>query len=127
MKIDLQRTGGDAVVVLGGRLTASNAGRLHQGLLEAFAGALRIDLYLHDVQEADLSFLQLLCSAHRTAGARGAAFTLGGLESADPVRRLIHAAGAERGVGCPEGCLWTGAGAAASGSAPAVEDGGTAG
>ena len=109
---DLQRTGNDAVIVAGGRLTASNIGQLHRVLLEAFDGAARVDLFLHDVQEADLSFLQLLCSAHRTSVARGTAFTMSGLESADPVLRLIGAAGAERGVGCPDGCLWTGSVAA---------------
>jgi len=108
MRFDLQRQGDDAVIVAGGRLTASNAGRLHQVLLEAFSGARRVDLFFHDVQEADLSFLQLLCSAHRTAAARGALFTVGGLDAADPLLRLIREAGAEQGVGCPEGCLWRG-------------------
>ena len=106
MKSDLQRSGNDAVVVAGGRLTFSHAGRLHQELLEAFAAGGRVDLFLHDVQEVDLTFLQLLCAAHRTAFVNGTVFTVGGLDSANPIRRLILEAGAERGVGCPEGCLW---------------------
>jgi anti-anti-sigma regulatory factor len=109
VKVDLQRAGSDAVVVAGGQLTFSHAGSLHKTLLEAFAGARRVDLFLHDVHEADLTFLQLLCSAHRTAAAQGAVFTVGGLDLASPVRRLIHESGAERGVGCPEGCLWASA------------------
>ncbi len=115
MKSDLQRKGNDAVIVAGGQLTYSHAGRLHQELLEAFAGAGRVDLFLHDVQEADLTFLQLLCAAHRTAAAQGTLFTVGGLDPDGPVLRLIRAAGAERGAGCPEGCLWAGAIAADSG------------
>lgn len=106
MRLELQRTENDAVIVAGGRLTFSQAGRLHSALLEAIAGDGRVDLFLHDVEEADLSFLQLLCAAHRTAAAQGAVFTLGGLDSAGPIRRLIHEAGAERGEGCPTGCIW---------------------
>jgi len=108
MQIDVKRTGEAAVVIAGGRLSASQAGRLHQALLQAFAGGGRVDLFLNEVQEADLTFLQLLCAAHRTAAANGVVFTLSGLESADVVRRLISEAGAERGVGCPDDCLWPG-------------------
>ena len=108
-----------AVVTVDGRLTASQAGRLHQLLLEAFESAGRVELSLRNVQEADVSFLQLLCAAHRTAVARGVAFTVSGLMSSDPVLRLIRAAAAERGLGCPAECLWpTGCAAADSVQAP---------
>jgi anti-anti-sigma factor len=105
---------GVTVVTAGGRLTASQAGPLQRLLLEAFAGTNNVELSLRDVQEADLSFLQLLCAAHRTAAARGIGFRLCGLESAPAVTRLIRSAGAERGVGCPEGCLWPSGGPAAA-------------
>jgi len=106
VRFDLQRTGDTAAIVAGGRLTVSQAGNLCQKLLEAFERSSRVELALHDVQEADLSFLQLLCAAHRTAAARGVSFLLSGLEAADPVLRLIREAGVRRGVGCPETCLW---------------------
>ena len=122
MKSDLQRKGNDAVIVAGGQLTFSHAGRLHKELLEAFAGGGRVDLFLHDVQETDLTFLQLLCAAHRTAAARGTVFTVGGLDSESSIRRLIHRAGAERGVGCADGCLWaSGFAAEKHASAPAPD------
>lgn len=108
MKFELQCTGNDAVIVAGGRLTYSHAGLMHKKFLEAMAGAGRVDLFLHDVLEADLTFLQLLCAAHRTTAARGTVFTIGGVDSDSPVRRLIGKAGAERGAGCPDGCLWAG-------------------
>ena len=117
MRVACERTEDGAVVTAGGRLTASQAARLRQHLLEAFERAGRVELSLHDVQEADLSFLQLLCAAHRTAAARGVTFLLSGLEAADPVLRLIREAGAERGAGCPEGCLWPSVSAPASGPA----------
>ena len=118
MKSDLQRSGDDAVIVAGGSLTCSHAGRLHRELLEAFAGSGRVDLFLHDVREADLTFLQLMCAAHRTAAAQGRVFTIGGLDSASPIRRLILEAGAERGAGCPEACLWANAFAGEGGVGP---------
>ena len=120
MKFDLQRTGDDAVIVAGGRLTSSGAGTLHKIFLEAFAGASRVDLFLHDVQEVDLAFLQLLCAAQRTAAAQGTVFTVGGLETAAPVLQLIRDAGAQQGVGFPAGCVWAGAfGATAAGESAA--------
>jgi anti-anti-sigma regulatory factor len=94
------------VVTVEGRLVASQAGQLHQLLLEAFESALPVELSISKVQEADLSFLQLLCAAHRTAVARGVAFNVSGLISAAAVLQLLRAAGAEPGLGCPEGCLW---------------------
>ena len=97
------------MIVAGGRLTHSHAGLMHEQFREALAGSGRVDLFLHDVLEADLTFLQLLCSAHRTAAASGAVFTMGGLDADSPVGRLIGKAGAERGAGCPAGCLWAGA------------------
>ena len=107
------------MIVAGGRLTLSRVARLHQELLDAFAASGRVDLFLHDVEEADLTFLQLICAAHRTAVARGVEFTVGGLSSAAPVLRLIREAGATQGAGCPEGCPWPGTGAAVSDVDPA--------
>lgn len=121
MRLDLQRSGEEAVVSAAGRLTVSQAGYLHQALVQAFEGARRVELALRDIREADLSFLQLLCAAHRTAAAQGAVFAVGGLAGAEPVLRLIREAGAERGVGCPEGCLWPGA-AAGGGAALAGKE-----
>lgn len=107
MLVTCDRCERGAVVTAGGRLTASQAGRLHRLLLEAFETGGQVELSLLDVREADLSLLQLLCAAHRTAVARGVAFRLSGLESADPVLRLIREAGAEQGHGCPGECLWS--------------------
>lgn len=129
MTFELQRTGGDAQIVAGGRLTTSQAGRLRQLLLEAFEGASRVELSLHQVQEADLSFLQLLCAAHRTAVGRGIAFRVSVPESAEPVLRLIRESGAERGVGGPAGCPWPGLSATGSCAQPkdcSGDDDGTA-
>ncbi|MHB8835667.1 MAG: STAS domain-containing protein [Candidatus Methylomirabilia bacterium] len=122
MRFELQRTGNDAVIVAGGRLTCSHAGRIRQQFLEALTGASRVDLFLHEVLEADLTFLQLLCSGHRTAAAQGTVFTIGGLDADNPVRSLIGRAGAGRGVGCPADCLWAAAFDAAHSADPPAPD-----
>ena len=100
------------MLVAGGRLTASVAGRLRNALLEAFSGAARVELALRDVEETDLTLLQLVCAAHRTAAARDVAFVVSGWESGEPVRRLLHESGVTRADACPSGCPFAGAGAA---------------
>lgn len=112
MQLTTEQTSGGAVVTAAGRLTTSQAGRLHGLLREAFERSRRVELVLLEVQEADLSFLQLLCAAHRTAAERGSEFLVSGLEAADPVLRLIREAGAERDAGCPGSCMWSGVPAA---------------
>lgn len=106
MPVVIEHRGDEAVVVAGGRLCASQSGTLRRELLRVFEQGNRVCLELRDVEEADLTLLQLLCAAHHTATARGVEFALGGLASADAVLRLIHGAGAWRGAGCPERCLW---------------------
>jgi anti-anti-sigma regulatory factor len=108
VKLELTRSGEGAVLVAGGRLTASVAGRLRNALLEAFSGASRVELALRDVEEADLTLLQLVCAAHRTAGARDVAFVVSGWES-EAARRLLREAGLTRADTCPAGCPFAGA------------------
>lgn len=107
MQLEVLRERDGAVIAVGGSLTASQAGRLRAALLEALDGSRRVEVALRDVHEVDLSFLQLLCAAQRRATTRAVGFTLSGLRAAEPVRRLIAAAGAESGTGCPEGCVWS--------------------
>lgn len=116
VRLELVRGGDGAVLRVGGRLTASQAGQFRTALLEAFDKSRRVEVALHDVQEVDLSILQLLCAAGRTAQTRAIHFTLSGLEAAEPVRRLIAAAGAEAGLGCRGGCLWSADGPTAEAS-----------
>lgn len=95
------------MLTVGGRLNASQAGSLHRALLEAFEGAGRVVVAFRDVSEADLTLLQLLCAAQRTAVARGVLLRIDNPQTADTVRRLISAAGAQRCAGCTAGCPWS--------------------
>jgi len=54
-------------LTLKGDLTIQHASRLRELLLEALETTPRMFLHLEEVAEIDLSCLQVLCSAHRTA------------------------------------------------------------
>src|SRR5512134_3500103 len=58
---------GDGDILLGGRLTVENAGRIGEALVRAFQQSDRVALILQGDAVADLSFLQVLCAAHQTA------------------------------------------------------------
>lgn len=105
MLSELSRSDGGALLVVRGRLTASVAGRLRDALLEAFSAARRVEVVVSDVEESDLTFLQLLCAAHRSAASRSVAFSVTGLEDCPPVLRLVREAGFARTDGCPDGCV----------------------
>lgn len=105
MLSELTRSAEGSRLVVGGRLTASVAGRLRDALLEAFRDSPRVELAVRDVEEADLTFLQLLCAAHRSAASRSVPFAVTGLADCAPVCRLAREAGFARAEGCPDGCV----------------------
>lgn len=56
-KISLQVTGD---------MTVQHTGELHRKLLEFLERGKDVELKLGEIENADITFLQLLCSAHRT-------------------------------------------------------------
>lgn len=105
MLLELTRSDQGALLRVEGRLTASVAGRLRDALLEAFCSSRRVELAVGEVEESDLTFIQLLCAAHRSAASRSVAFAVTGLEGAPSVCRLVREAGVARGEGCPDQCV----------------------
>ncbi len=99
------------VVTLGGELTIARAAELKELLSESFQGSGSIQIRLEEVSAVDLSCLQLLCSAHRTASAMNRQLSL---EGAIPTvfRQVIQHAGFARQKGCEfstaTNCLWSG-------------------
>lgn len=69
---------------------------------------LRLDL--DDVASADISFLQLICSLHRTCLKSGQHLTISG-DMPDTFKTILAAAGYQRTKACTAGgtnpCLWT--------------------
>jgi ABC-type transporter Mla MlaB component len=102
---------GTHVLKLEGTWTVERANELKQILIEALKGA---DTLIGDLKyfvEADLSFLQLLCSAHQTCVKLGKNLAWSE-EKSKSFKQLVLNAGFKRNMGCernpnPTG-LWIG-------------------
>ena len=96
--------GAATVVGLGGRLTQARAGGIRAALRAALAEGKPVAIRFDAVGEADLTLLQLLCAAHRTAALRGQEMTVTGAVP-DAIAALAERAGAEACAGGPPGCI----------------------
>jgi len=64
----------------------------HAALVQAFAAGADVILDLSEVEEADLSFVQLIISAQRTATERGLSLTLSA-PAPEPVLQILERGG----------------------------------
>ena len=89
--------------------TIEEAGRIRALLMEQLAGKNGLVLNLSNVDEVDLSFLQLLCAVHKSASNAGKTLTLEGALS-EPLTRKAREAGfacrKECGPHLNGDCLW---------------------
>ncbi|MBI5101001.1 MAG: STAS domain-containing protein [Nitrospirae bacterium] len=96
---------------LGGMLTLENAVAIRGVLSEELKRAGEIVLSLDPASEADVSFFQILCAAHRTALRENRQLVIKNILQA-PLASCIDAAGFRREKGCSHdrdgSCLWTG-------------------
>uniref|UniRef100_A0A831U6N1 Anti-sigma factor antagonist n=1 Tax=Geobacter metallireducens TaxID=28232 RepID=A0A831U6N1_GEOME len=103
--------GGTLVLRVGGELTIPCAGQFREALLGAFDGAGKVIINLDGVRAVDITGLQLLCSAHRTANAREKGFGVEGVTN-PAVAEAAGLAGFRRHVGCAadvgKTCIWIG-------------------
>ena len=74
MKVTTRK--GKAVLSLDGELTVARAAELHEALVHSLDKAETVEINLDNATRIDLSCLQLLCSAHRTAANRGKTLTV---------------------------------------------------
>lgn len=107
--IRLEHDGLRPTVLVQGPLDLTGAGAVRPVLMESLLNSNSVMIDLGGLTRLDLSGLQLLCSAHRTAVTRGAALTLGRVP--DWVRELIVIAGFHPSLStCPyrkgADCLW---------------------
>jgi anti-anti-sigma factor len=109
MGATLTQSGKTVVVALDGDVTLQQAEEFRRVLIRALTDADEVSLDMEKVENVDLSCLQLLCSAHRSAVrvTKKLAF------SGSPPRALINAvetAGFSRVTGCrldcDKSCLW---------------------
>lgn len=87
------------VVKFNGDLTIENAQELHRLLLAALDNHKEISLFFEEVTAVDLSFVQLLCAAHRTAVRADKILKL-----ADPRPEVLKTAVRETGFIRETGC-----------------------
>lgn len=92
-----------------GQLDLPHANQAHQALAEAIRHYVEVAVQVGQIDAIDLSFLQLVCAAHRTAISQQKCFTLT-LEDNDQLRNLLTVSGFKHHCGCGadagEPCIW---------------------
>jgi ABC-type transporter Mla MlaB component len=93
----------------GGDLTVRRIAELKAQVQQALATATQVAIAIAPDAECDLTTLQLLCAAHRTASRQAKTLQLCG-EIPEQFKMIMNLAGFSRHVGCvrdPSGCcLW---------------------
>lgn len=111
MEFRMEPFGGPAMLILDGEVTVERAEELRKNLIRCLEEADEVIVDLEKVAGVDLSCLQLLCSAHRTAAAAGKGLVLGRTVP-EVFTRAIRDAGYWRHGGCTwyarTSCLWSG-------------------
>ncbi len=104
-----QSTGKQAEVTLDGDLTVNRAEEIRMLFIKALIDADRVVVNFGSVADADLSCLQLLCSAHRSASRMNRRLMLSG-DWPEAFKKAVDAAGYLRHTGChldvDKSCLW---------------------
>jgi hypothetical protein len=99
------------VLKLEGCWTIERANELKDILLEAFWSGDHVVLDVAELEDADLSCLQLFCSAHRTFLRLGKRLAFDEKKS-ENFKRVVCGAGFRRNLGCHKdpraSCLWIG-------------------
>ena len=104
-----RQEGERTIVTLGGDLTVSSAAALKAELLAAVRSSSAVEVAVEDIGTMDVSFPQLLCSAHRTAAAQNKILTITGLAQ-ERFGTMLLRSGFSRQTVCHENirtpCLW---------------------
>ncbi len=108
MNYSFQQSGETGVLTFRGTLTIENAAELKSVLADALAASAALVLDATGIETADLSCLQLFCSAHKSAAGAGKRLEL--LSSHGEFAAVLRAAGYCRHSGCLRpscsDCLW---------------------
>ena len=102
---------GRRTLKLAGSVTVGQAAALKEALLEALAPASELQVDFSGITRIDLTGLQLICAAHRSAHNAGKRFEILACGS-DNFRKTAADAGFLRHVGCgcdtTSNCIWVG-------------------
>jgi len=103
------KSGNKGVVTLDGDVTLQQAEELRRILIKALVDADEVSLDMDKVEKVDLSCLQLLCSAHRSATRFTKKLAFSG-RPPQVLREAVETAGFSRVTGCrldcDKSCLW---------------------
>lgn len=98
-----------AAVVITGDATIGSVKKWKRELEKALRSASSVQVEIGQISRIDVTFLQLLCAAHRTSAVLGKDLTIAGVER-EPIASLLRQAGFLRHIGCHEStrrsCLW---------------------
>ena len=96
-------------VVLSGSLSLRSASEIRQRLLAALDEADTVKLLLRDIEDVDLSLVQIICAAHRSALLKNKALVLQD-KLPEMFAQIIEDAGLKGHIGCSadekECCVW---------------------
>ena len=92
MSFRITASEGSGRLAMGGSLTVENAAGIREEIIRAFRESDRVVLEIAEDVVADVSFLQILCSAYRTAFIEKKTFEVD-WSAAPGVRLLLAAAG----------------------------------
>jgi anti-anti-sigma factor len=108
MNCGIERSGEIALLRITGDMTIENASDLKTVLIDSMADSSHVEINMSEVDTVDVSCLQILCSAHRTAEKEGKKLVVEGI--GDALTTCLEDAGLPRHMGClkdhAETCLW---------------------
>jgi len=97
------------VLTVSGALTVKHAKALRAAFLEALRNAPAVEVNVEMINDLDVTFAQLVCSAHRMAAGLNKQMTITGIEQ-ERFSRMLGRSGFFRHIGCHEStrksCLW---------------------
>ncbi len=96
-------------VMLSGSLSLRSASEIRQRLLAALDEADTVKLLLRDIEDVDLSLVQIICAAHRSAILKNKSLILQN-DLPEMFVQIIEDAGLDGHIGCSaeekECCVW---------------------
>ncbi len=111
MELEMIDSAGAGILKLKGSWTIERVRELKPAVLEMLRNNEQIIIDLAELTEADLSAVQLLCSAHAEAIKSGKHLRFEEQKS-ESFKQVVRDAGLPRAIGCKrspdKGCLWTG-------------------
>jgi anti-anti-sigma regulatory factor len=111
IKVTMSDNGEPATVTVGETLTIDTCAEFKQALSNALDTAHGVALDTRNLQQVDITALQLICSACRSASSRNSPFTFGD-NVPDCIETLRAVIGANQSSPCnnkhTESCIWVG-------------------